>query len=316
MNENKNLNISINQDQNNLINIENGMTNNINKEHSYVNVKDEHIKKKLEIKVENQIEIHNKNSQSKSIKLMDSWSQTNSEEISPIFPLNNKQATKKIIIFTEKNLNISNNNENRITDHSINNSKSSNINNTSPKNKNDSINIFQNLFQENDEGKKGRISKLNKENNINASSKKEQKNIFTNIEYDLLDSEIINEEEIKKFNLNQITLRFIDVLYKNVDKIKKKVELKIYDEKIIKIANMIAYMKTSNQLKVLECLRKGANSYNKKEIFERLEKKVDELNKLKKHGFNDNSNISKSSILSKHDEKKYSERMIDAKYNK
>ena len=120
-----------------------------------------------------------------------------------------------------------------------------------------------------------------------------------------------------ELNLNEVTLRFIDVLYKEVDKLKKKEDLKIYEEKINKIANMIIYMKYSNQIKVLECLRKTAYSYKQKELFERLSKKVDELNKLKKHGFSDYSSISNSNdVLSKFGEKGYSERMSDAKYYK
>ena len=75
-------------------------------------------------------------------------------------------------------------------------------------------------------------------------------------------------------------------------------------------------MKSSNQIKVLECLRKTANSYIKKEIYERLEKKVDELNKIKKFGISEYSSISRSSISSKYEIKRYSGRMSDNKYNK
>ena len=111
-------------------------------------------------------------------------------------------------------------------------------------------------------------------------------------------------------------MRFIDVLYKDVDKIKKKEELKKYDGKIIQIANMIIYMKNSVRMKVLECLRKTVNSYNKKKIFESLEKKVEELIKIKKYGIAEYSIMSRSSNLSRHEEKGYSRRMSDAKYYK
>ncbi len=110
---------------------------------------------------------------------------------------------------------------------------------------------------------------------------------------------------------------FIDILYKDVDKLKKKEDLKIYEEIINKISNMIINMKNSNQIKVLECLRKAANSYKQKELFDKLAKKVDELNKLKKHGFSDYSYISNSiDINSKYGDKGYSGRMSDAKYYK
>ena len=100
-----------------------------------------------------------------------------------------------------------------------------------------------------------------------------------------------------------------------MDKIKKKEDLKIFDDKLNKIANIIISMKSSNQIKVLECLRKTANSYNKKEIYERLEKKVDELNKIKKFG-SEYSNISKSSISSKYEIKRYSGKMSENNNNK
>ena len=304
INENNDNNI------NNLLNTENRMANNINNEQININTKDEQIKKKMEIKTENQIEINNKNSLSKSLKLMESWSQTIFEEIPPIFPLNNKQITQKISLFDKNNSSTNNNssNLNKINNMS-NNSYNPNINS---KIKNDIINPFQNLSQENHEDKNNRISKISKEK---FSPKKEERNLFE-VEYDLLDGEIITEEELKRFDLNQIILRFIDVLYKEADKIKKKEELRKYDEKIIKIANMIIYMKSSNRMKVLECLRKTVNSYNKKKIFETLEKKVEEFIKIKKYGIGDYSNISRSSNLSRREEKGYSTRISDAKYYK
>ena len=221
---------------------------------------------------------------------MESWSQTTSEEIPSLFPKSNNQKIGQI--------------------NSSNDNKLNNQERNSQKNKNEEINNFQNLLSENDEMKKNiRISKISKENKT-ISSKKEE-------EYDLLDSKIISEEELKKLNLNQITLYFIDILYKDVDKLKKKEDLKIYEEIINKISNMIINMKNSNQIKVLECLRKAANSYKQKELFDKLAKKVDELNKLKKHGFSDYSYISNSiDINSKYGDKGYSGRMSDAKYYK
>ena len=131
-------------------------------------------------------------------------------------------------------------------------------------------------------------------------------------------------KEIKKSDLDQIALKLIDTLYQNVDKIKKKEELNIYDEKIKKISNKIINMKYSNQAKILECLRKTADSYNKLILFEKLEKQVNELNKIKKYEkygiiMNDNSRLSSINNNSQQGDKKnkgYSFRMSDIKYYK
>ena len=50
---------------------------------------------------------------------------------------------------------------------------------------------------------------------------------------------------------------------------------------------MIIYMNKTNQIKILECMKKAANSYIKIKIFERLVKYVDEINKIKKFGIHD-----------------------------
>ena len=275
---------------------ENDITNNINNEQEEINTKNEKIKNKLEIKIENQIEIKNQiNSISKSQKLIDSWSQTPSEEIPPIFPLNNNKTIKKISLFPDNN-NIKKDSKNE-------------ENNTSNNQRNDSINIMLDLSKERVDT---RFSKRSKDSHYTQN--KEEKGIFKE-DYILKDLEIISEDEIKRLNLNQIALRFIEVLYKDIEKIKKKEELKIYDEKIILLANIIIYMKNLNQLKVLECLKKAADTYNKIEVFEKLDKKVEELNKFKKFGFSDTSIINKNnSILS--NEKGYTGRMSDSKYNK
>ena len=293
------------------INLENNTSNNASIELSNgnksekiknidINIENNDIKNESKMQKENQNEIRlssiKKLNKSQQI-VLESWSQT-SEEIPSLFPKNNTQ-----IIINTNSLN--------------NNNKSNNPEKISIKLKNDTINSLQNLLSENDEIKKNiRISKISKGNKT-TTSKKEEKNIFNNIELDLSDNKIIAEEELKKLNLNNITLRFIDALYKDVDKLKKKEDLKIYEERLSKIANMILYMKYSNQLKVLECLKKTANSYKQKELYNKLEKKVDELNKIKKHGFSDYSSISNSNDnISKYGDKGYSERMSDAKYYK
>ena len=73
---------------------------------------------------------------------------------------------------------------------------------------------------------KKKIKKISKINNIKENSPIKELN-----------------KEIKKSDLDQIALKLIDTLYQNVDKIKKKEELNIYDEKIKKISNKIINMK-------------------------------------------------------------------------
>ena len=83
-------------------------------------------------------------------------------------------------------------------------------------------------------------------------------------------------------------------------------------------------MKYSNQAKILECLRKTADSYNKLILFEKLEKQVNELNEIKKYEkygiiMNDNSRLSSINNNSQLGDKKnkgYSFRMSDIKYYK
>ncbi len=137
--------------------------------------------------------------------------------------------------------------------------------------------------QRNSPKNKKNMEKLNKNN-----KNREEKNIFNIDKNDSIDgAEILTESEVKTFNLNQVTLRFIDILYKNDFKLKLKEDNIINDDEILKIANMIIYMNKPNQIKILECMKKAANSYIKIKIFEKLVKYVDEISKIKKFGIHD-----------------------------
>ena len=140
--------------------------------------------------------------------------------------------------------------------------------------------------QRNSPKNKKNMEKLIKKNK--NSNKKEEKNIFNIDKNDSIDgAEILTESEVKTFNLNQVTLRFIDILYKNDFKLKLKEDNIINDDEILKIANLIIYMNKANQIKILECMKKAANNYIKIKIFEKLVKYVDEINKIKKFGIHD-----------------------------
>ena len=238
------------------------------------------------------ININKKKEKEKEQNILDSQIQSNSEEIFKSTS-KEKQPIKTISILPR--------NSNTKTK-----SYSSPIkNNTSFKVKN----ILLNKMKKSTQNK----NSSNKNSSNNISTQIEEKNIFNFSNYDLLDGEIMTESELKQFNLNQVTLRFIDILYKDDFKFKGKEEIKLYDEKIFKIANMIIYMNNLNQIKVMECMRKAANSFIKKKFFEKLVKNVDEMNKLKKFGISDYMN---SSDISKYVENGYSGRMSNSKYYK
>ena len=103
--------------------------------------------------------------------------------------------------------------------------------------------------------------------------------------YDITQFEdmIYSKVEIKEEELNQLIIRFIDILYKDVDKIlNNKDGFKSYNYKINRIANMIIFMKNVDQIKIMEALKRTADSYNKMEIFKKLNNEIDEINKFRK----------------------------------
>ena len=105
-------------------------------------------------------------------------------------------------------------------------------------------------------------------------------------ENDFIEGNVLYENEFKNCELNEIILRFIKILYKDADKDlnnKNKKEIRIYDSKIQQISNIIISMKYLDQIKVMESMNRTADSYNKMELFLKLSKKVDEMNKLKRN---------------------------------
>jgi hypothetical protein len=94
---------------------------------------------------------------------------------------------------------------------------------------------------------------------------------------------IYSKVKIKEDELNQLIIHFIDILYKDVDKIlNNKDGFKSYNYKINRIANMIIFMKNVDQIKIMEALKRTADSYNKMEIFKKLNNEIDEINKFRK----------------------------------
>ena len=123
---------------------------------------------------------------------------------------------------------------------------------------------------------------------------KKEKDIDYLYKFSSLKESVFTKEELKERELNEIILNFIDILYKDVDKfLNNKNALKLYDEKINEIANIIIFMNDVEQVKVMEAMNKAAISYNKKELFYRLSNEVDEMNKIKNYKEYKNVNISK-----------------------
>ena len=88
---------------------------------------------------------------------------------------------------------------------------------------------------------------------------------------------------IKKEELNQLIYYFIDILYKDVDKLLNDKEgLMSYNYKISRIAKIVVFMDNIDQIKVLESMKKTADSHNKMELYERLSDEVEGINKMRK----------------------------------
>jgi hypothetical protein len=126
------------------------------------------------------------------------------------------------------------------------------------------------------------INNIKRENPFEGPSQyekkpKERKNFIAkqvkkgeNEFYDITQFEdmIYSKVKIKEDELNQLIIHFIDILYKDVDKIlNNKDGFKSYNYKINRIANMIIFMKNLDQIKIMEALKRTADSYNKIEIF-------------------------------------------------
>ena len=121
--------------------------------------------------------------------------------------------------------------------------------------------------------------------NYIAKAVEKEENEFYDISY--LEESIFSKKDLKEDELSQLINHFINILYKDVDKIlNNKDEFKSYNYKISRITNIIVYMKNIDQIKVMEALKRTADSKNKMEIFEKLSNEIDEINKfLKNRGY-------------------------------
>ena len=103
--------------------------------------------------------------------------------------------------------------------------------------------------------------------------------------YDITQFEdmIYSKVKIKQDELNQLIIHFIIILYKDVDKLlNNKDGFKSYNYEINRIANMLIFMKNVDQIKIMEASKRTADSYNKMEIFKKLNNEIDEINKFRK----------------------------------
>jgi hypothetical protein len=124
--------------------------------------------------------------------------------------------------------------------------------------------------------------KMHKERKkIIAKAIKKEENDFSEIAN--IEQAIYNKKTLKKEELNQLIYYFIDILYKDVDKLLNDKEgLMSYNYKISRIAKIVVFMDNIDQIKVLESMKKTADSHNKMELYERLSDEVEGINKMRK----------------------------------
>ena len=124
--------------------------------------------------------------------------------------------------------------------------------------------------------------KIHKERKILiAQVVKKEENDFSEISN--IEQAIYNKKHINKEELNQLIYYFIDILYKDVDKILNNKEgLLSYNYKINKIAKIILFMDNVDHIKVMEALKRTADSHNKMELYERLSNEIESINKMRK----------------------------------
>ena len=117
--------------------------------------------------------------------------------------------------------------------------------------------------------------------NLIAQTVKKEENDFSEIAN--IEQAIYNKKSLKKEELNQLIYYFIDILYKDVDKLLNNKEgLVSYNYKINRIAKIVDFMDNIDQIKVMESLQKTADSYNKMELYERLSEEVEEIKNMRK----------------------------------
>ena len=153
-------------------------------------------------------------------------------------------------------------------------------------NNNSGINDYRKTFSQpktkkldlNDQLDKGLSEiELQERKNFNENMKQKFAGI-SSIEKSILSKKKLNEEEI-----NQLIFCFIDVLYKEADKILKNKEyIVFYTDGINRIVNMVIVMDNIDQIKIMEALKRTADSYNKMELYEKVSSEIEKCNKSRK----------------------------------
>ena len=110
-----------------------------------------------------------------------------------------------------------------------------------------------------------------------------------------IEKAILNKKVIKTDEINQLIFCFIDILYEDADKILKNKEcINYYNYSINRIVKIIIFMNNIDQIKVMEALKRTADSYNKMDLYEKLtnefetKKKVRKSTKLQQENFPNN----------------------------
>ena len=139
-----------------------------------------------------------------------------------------------------------------------------------------------NLF----EGKSEHKENKNERNSLIEKDAEKEFESISNIE-----ESIYNKKAIKRDEMSKLILCFIDILYKNADKIMNyKDEHKIYNYKIKRISNIVILMNNIDQIKVFEALKKTADSHKKMELYEKLVNEIEEIKKSNKIRISQRSN--------------------------
>lgn len=98
-----------------------------------------------------------------------------------------------------------------------------------------------------------------------------------------IEKSVLNKKKIKDDEINQLIFCFIDILYTDADVIlKNKKFIIFYSEGINRIVKMIIVMNNIDQIKILEALKRTADSYSKMELYEKLTNEVEQKTKNKK----------------------------------
>ena len=124
-----------------------------------------------------------------------------------------------------------------------------------------------------------------------------------------IEKAILNKKAIKANEINQLILCFIDILYKDADKIlKNKKDIIYYTDGINRIINMIIVMNNIDQIKIMEALKRTADSYYKIELYEKLSNEFETKNKERK-----TKKLNSENFPNKKEELSYATRAIVSK---